>query len=223
MGRLTRMEKIKVLVADTQYLVRLGIVKILNGDERFECVGESSNSKELRKALMDTSPDIVTMDYAQGDSFTLEDIKFIQEHAPNTKVLIITSDENSSNVFQAIKYGAISFLTRDCDEEEILSALFSTAKDEKFICHRVVDIIIHKNMGNEEPDCSGIKLTVRELEVLQLTANGMTAKEIASKLFLSLHTVYTHKKNIMRKLDISSSSEMILYAISKGLTKSSDS
>jgi len=213
------MEKIKVLVADTQYLVRLGIVKILNSDERFECVGESSNSKELRKDLVETRPDIVTMDYAQEGSFTLEDIKLIKENLPDAKVLIITSDENSQNVFQAIEYGAISFLTRYCDEEEILSALISTAKDEKFICHRVVDIIINKNMGKKKPDCSGVKLTVRELEVMQLTANGLTAKEIASKLFLSLHTVYTHKKNIMKKLNISSSSEMILYAINNGLAR----
>ncbi len=211
------MIKTRVLVADTHYLVRVGIIELLNNDDRFESVGECVDSNELRELLEQTRPDIVIMDYAQKEFFSLDDIRYIHEEYPKTKILIITADQLSDNIFQAIKYGAISFLTRDCDQDEILSALLSTAKNEKFICHRVVDIIINKNMDEEEPDCSGVKLTARELEVIRLTAEGLSAKEIAGKLFLSLHTVYTHKKNIMKKLNLSSSSEIILYAINNGL------
>lgn len=213
------MDRIKVLVADSQYLFRLGIIEILNSDERFDFVGESANSQELRTMLKSTLPDIVTIDYAQSDSFTVDDIQHIQQNFPETKILVISSDGNSDSIFKAIQNGAISFLTRNCDQEEIISALLSTSKNEKFMCHRVVDIIINKKVDSQEVDCAGVNLTARELEILQLTAKGHSSKEIASMLYLSLHTVYTHRKNIMKKLDLNSASEMILYAISKGLNK----
>ena len=212
------MSTVKVIVCDAQYLFRLGIVEVLNRDSRFECAGECSNSQELRDLLKSTKPDIITIDYEQSDAFSLDDLRFIQEHAPNTKILTISSDDNSDNIFLALRYGVVSFLTKECDQDEILIALIATAKNEKFVCHRVIDIIIGKTMNEtSEIDCKPYNLSIRELEIIQLTAKGLSAKEIAGKLFLSLHTVYTHKKNIMKKLKLNSSSELILYAINNGI------
>lgn len=211
------MSKVKVIISDAQYLIRLGIVEVLNKDTRFECVGECTGSQELRSLIEKTSPDVITIDYAQSD-FSIDDLRYIQENSPNTKVLIISSDEDSEKIFLALKYGVISFLTKECDQDEILTALIATSKSEKFICHRIIDIIINNQLKkSNEIDCKPYNLSIREVEIIQLTAKGLSAKEIANQLYLSLHTVYTHKKNIMKKLKLNSSSEMILYAINNGI------
>lgn len=213
------MNKVKVVISDAQFIVRLGIQEVLKMDDQFECIGECSNSNELKKIIAQKNPDIVTIDYNQTGYFSLEDLKYLQENSPETKVLVISEDDHSENIFKALDYGALSFLTKECDQAEILNALVATAKAEKFICHKIIEVIIDKKAKSpKEVNCKRSQLSFRELEIIQLTAKGLSAKEIANQLFLSLHTVYTHKKNIMKKLKINSSSEIILYAINKGIT-----
>jgi DNA-binding NarL/FixJ family response regulator len=210
------MDKVKVVISDAQFIIRLGIQEVLKMDNQFECIGECANANELKKLISQTNPDIVTIDYAQLGFFSLEDIKFLQTHSPQTKVLVISDDENSENIFKALDYGALSFLTKECDPPEILNALIATSKSEKFICHKIIEVILDKkSIPIKEENCKRSLLSFREIEIIQLTAKGLSAKEIANQLFLSLHTVYTHKKNIMKKLKINSSSEIILYAINK--------
>lgn len=211
--------KIKVMIADAQFLIRAGIDSVVNKLDGFECIGECSNSQELQNAVSNEIPDVVTIDYAQEGSFSIQDLKFLKEVSPNINILIISSNSDSDQVFQALNYGAVSFLTKECGYDEILNALMATSKSEKFICHRIIDIIIHKKMSKgNDVDCRPFPLSLREVEIIQLTAKGLSAKEIATQLFLSLHTVYTHKKNIMKKLNLNSSSEMILFAINNGMT-----
>ena len=213
------MNKVKVLISDAQFIVRLGIQEVLKMDSQFECIGECASSKELRAMIKQINPDIITIDYNQAGCFSLEDLKFLQENSPETKVLVISEDGESNNIFKALDYGALSFLTKECDKAEILNALIATSKSEKFICHKIIEVIIDKKSKTpREVDCKRSQLSFREIEIIQLTAKGLSAKEIANQLFLSLHTVYTHKKNIMKKLKINSSSEIILYAINKGIT-----
>ena len=108
-------------------------------------------------------------------------------------------------------------LVPSADEEEILNAINSISKGEKFICHKIIDIILDKPKNILDDDCKPINLSIRELEIIQQNALGLSAKEIGEKLFISTHTVYTHKKNIMKKLQINSSSELILFAIKHGI------
>ncbi|MCO5232792.1 MAG: response regulator transcription factor [Chitinophagales bacterium] len=210
--------KVKVIISDAQFLIRAGILDVVRSLERFECIAECSDSRELREAIRIEIPDVVIIDYAQEGYFSLEDLKFLKDTSPNINILVISSDANSQHVFQALNYGAVSFLTKECGYDEIINALLATEKSEKFICHRIIDVIIHNKLFNtNEADCRPYALSLRELEIIQLTAKGLSAKEIAQQLFLSLHTVYTHKKNIMKKLNLNSSSEMILYAINNGI------
>jgi len=212
------MPAIKIVVSDAQYLIRLGIVSLLSKDERFKIVGEVANSTDLKQTVARTKPDVVLIDYFQPKFFSLEDLKVIRSLSPATRVLIVSTDDTRDNIYKALEYGAISFLTKECDQEEIINAIIATSKGEKFICHRIIDIILNNKLkGPDENDCKPYNLSIREIEIIQLTAKGLSAKEIASRLYLSLHTVYTHKKNIMKKLKLNSSSEMILYAINNGL------
>jgi two-component system, NarL family, nitrate/nitrite response regulator NarL len=213
------MPTIKIVIADAQFLIRLGLVCLLSKDERFKVVGEAENSKALLQVIQKTKPEVLIIDYNQLKSFDLEDLLAVKKLSPKTHALIISDDEDRDNIYKAIDSGGVSFLTKECDQDEIVNAVLATAKGEKFICHKIIDIILN----NKDPhagtdDCKPFSLSLREVEIIQLTAKGLAAKEIATKLFLSPHTVYTHKKNIMKKLKLNSSSEMILYAINNGLT-----
>lgn len=208
---------IKILIADAQYLVRAGLKSILSAEKNFRIVGEAANSSELLQLTKEYLPDVIIFDYNSDKNFLQEDMELVRKISPNSNFLIISADESKSSIYKAIELGAVSFLTKECDKEEIVGAIYATAKKEKFLCHKVIDIIIEKHMHGDEDTCKAFNLSLRETEIIKLTAKGWTAKTIAGHLFLSTHTVYTHKKNIMKKLKINSSSEMIVYAIQKGL------
>ncbi len=208
---------IKIVIADTQYLIRVGLKNLLSSEKEFKIVGEALNSEELYHVVKDNQPDVVIFDYNNAKNFVLEDIGMVKSISPNTNFLIISSDDNKANIYKVIELGALSFLTKECDKEEIVGAVYATAKSEKFLCHKVIDIIIEKHIHTDEDNCKAFNLSLRETEIIKLTAKGWTAKTIAGHLFLSTHTVYTHKKNIMKKLKINSSSEMIVYAIQNRL------
>lgn len=208
---------IKIVIADAQYLIRIGLKNLLSATKDFKIAGEATNSVELFQLVKEQHPEVVIFDYNNAKSFLLEDIEMVKKISPKTNFLIISSDENKSNIYKVIESGALGFLTKECDKEEIVGAIYATAKNEKFLCHKVIDIIIEKHIHTDEDTCKAFNLSLRETEIIKLTAKGWTAKTIAGHLFLSTHTVYTHKKNIMKKLKINSSSEMIVYAIQNSL------
>lgn len=208
---------IKIVIADAQYLIRIGLRNLLAATKNFNIVGEATNSAELLELVKEHEPEVVIFDYNSEKNFLLEDIKNIKKVSSKTNFLIISADESKPNIYKAIELGVLSFLTKECDKEEIVGAIYATAKNEKFLCHKVIDIIIEKHIHTDDDNCKAFNLSLRETEIIKLTAKGWTAKTIAGHLFLSTHTIYTHKKNIMKKLKINSSSEMIVYAIQNGL------
>ena len=116
-----------------------------------------------------------------------------------------------------LEYGVNSFLTKSCGENEIIDAVKATAKGEKIFLHQDFGLSAGKNLCKEEENCVPSPLTPREIEIVRLVAKGLIAKEIADILNLSTHTVYTHRKNIMKKLQLNTSSELVFYAINNGI------
>lgn len=213
------MNKTKVVVAEAQYLIRLGLLKVLHSDKNFECVGECLDSSGLREILEKQHVDIITLDYSE-EGFSMDDISYILQNYPDIKVLSISSDDDSDLIFKALELGVKNFLTKECGEDEVLKALIAASKGEKFICHKILDVIIDAQLSDKKnSNTKSLNLSVRELEIIQLIAQGFSAKEIASSLYLSLHTIYTHKKNIMKKLKLNTTSELILFAIHQGIAK----
>ncbi len=207
---------IKILLADAQYLVRMGLRHIVSRDDALEVVGESSGSDELQRDVKELAPDVVMLDYNSEEAFELDDIARIKAISSNTHVLVISADESKENINRSLELGVNSYLTKQCDREEILNAIFATAKGQRFYCNKVLDIILEKHLG-QEVDCKPTALTAREVEIVKLIAEGKSTKYIADNLHLSHHTIYTHRKNVMKKLGINSASELILYAINSGI------
>lgn len=211
---------VHVVLADPQYLIRLGLRHLFEGHPKIRVVDEAANSAELLDSVRTHHPDVVIFDYLRTPAFSIEDIAAVCKASPTSRFLVISDDSAKDSIFAALQSGALSFLTKECDEEEIVSAVIATSRGEKFLCNKVLDIILGKSLQEEDGTCSPTNLTVRELEIVKLTAQGHTARQVADKLFLSTHTVYTHRKNIMRKLGVNSASEMIVYAVNNGLAAS---
>jgi len=207
----------RVLLADSQFLIRFALSELIKEMESFTIIGEVKNESELFVFLEDKKPDIIVMDYNQPGSFKMENIKTIREKYQEIEILVISSDDERENIYEVIQTGVIRFLTKKCDAVEIQEAFKAITQGEKFFCTRVFDYIFEKSFSqnlSSEP----IPLSARELEIVQLIAKGLVAKEISRKLNLSTHTVYTHRKNIMEKLKLRRPSELVLYAVNNGLT-----
>lgn len=213
------MNKISILLADEQHLIRLGLRQLLGSQEQFEIVGEATNEAQLMEFLAQQSVDVVTIDYSQKESFQPGTVRQIKTRFPKSRILVISSDTNKKEIYEILEMGVTSFITKTCGVDEIVDAVNAVAKGNKFFCTRVIDFLLEKSFSKpeDEENIAPLPLSAREIEIVQQTAKGLIAKEIADILNLSTHTVYTHKKNIMKKLGFTTSSELVLYAVNKGL------
>ncbi len=214
------MSKITIAIADAQYLIRVGLRSLIEEFEQFEIVGDADSEKSLLKLIEEKSPQVVILDYQQQlAQFSIDSITKIKSISPTSNILIISGDNDRQQIYKVVENGISSFLTKTCDEEEIINAIKATAKQEKFFCNKILNFILEKSFAKED-NCTPTLLTPREIQIVRLVAEGKIAKEIASLLNLSTHTIYTHRKNIMNKLELKSASELVLYAVEKGIVKS---
>jgi len=209
--------QISVVIADAQVLCRVGLCHVLKKEPDVRIIGQAENELELLELISQKQTDVVVVDYNQPQYFNHEIAEKIKEAAPETKILVISSDDRKERIYHLLENGVNSFLTKQCDEEEILDAIRATAKGEKFYCHKILDLIIERSFPSKSENCAPTPLTAREKEILALVAKGKVAKEIAAELHISPHTIYTHRKNILKKLNLTSPTEMIVYALEQGL------
>lgn len=181
----------------------------------FEVLDEAVNEQEMLEKSGHLQPDLVIMDYNQDGKFSHDSITKLKSVSPATQLLIISGDDNKQTIYKVLESGVSGFLTKQCEQHEIQDAVKASAKGEKFYCTNVLNHLLEKSFPKEQ-DCAPTVLSSREIDILRLAAKGLIAKEIADRLNLSTHTVYTHRKNIMRKLQLGTSSEMVLYAVSQG-------
>jgi DNA-binding NarL/FixJ family response regulator len=163
-----------------------------------------------------TQAEIVVLDYNQPGRFSTNTIEKIRQRSPLSRLLIISGDEDKKSIYQVLESGVNSFLSKQCGEKEIVDAVEATANNEKFYCTNVLNHLLEKSFP-KEADCAPTPLSPREIEIVRLVASGLIAKEIAGKLHLSTHTIYTHRKNIMKKLKLGTTSELVLFAVNEGL------
>lgn len=210
-------ETYKVLLADAQFLIRFALKELLKETNTFLVIGEAGNEAELNRLITKTPPDIIVIDYNQPGFFSIESIKHLIDQHPTIELLVISSDENKDNIYDVINSGVLRFLTKKCDAHEINEAFRAIIRGEKFFCSSIFNFIFEMSFSQNSYSSNPLPLSARELEIVQLIAKGLIAKEISKKLNLSTHTVYTHRKNIMEKLKLKRSSELVLFAINKGL------
>jgi DNA-binding NarL/FixJ family response regulator len=202
----------KVIIADTQALTSAGLHKLLSALDHFQTIDVTRTADELSEVIAG-QPHFVFIDYLLFPDFSLEYL--IRENS-RSKFIALTSDDDHDSILNVIDTGIHGFLTKDCSKEEIYNAIHSVEKGERFFCQKVLEVVINSRKVNHiKPSL----LSDREREVIKLIAQGNSTTQIASLLTLSHHTINSHRKNIIRKLNIKSPTEFVVHAIDLGLIK----
>jgi DNA-binding NarL/FixJ family response regulator len=211
--------RIRVLLADNHLLIREGLKSILSADRSFQVIGEVTDSEELATAVRKAKPDLVIIDYSLPGFFNTEDIKVLYSLSCATNILVITNNQSHNDILKVLEYGVTNYILKLCDKKELMGAVYATVRKEKFVCSKVIDAILNKHFPQEN-SCEGVSLSQREVEIVALISKGFTNSRIAEKLFLSVHTISTHRKNILKKIGVNKSSELVMYAIKTGIIES---
>ncbi len=212
---------IKVLIADSSELVRIGLRSVFANTKKINVVGEAHFGKELSEKIAASNPDVVVIDYTSTD-FNLDVIPEAIQNNKQVKFVAITHVHTGNSIINAIKSGIISHVKKDCGIEEIVDSVIETSKGNKFFCGTLLDIIKKESIDIEKVatdtlTCAPVILSERELEIISLIADGYTNQQVAEKLFLSAHTVNTHRKNIMQKLGVNNTAGIVMYAVKANL------
>jgi two-component system response regulator NreC len=211
---------IRVFVVDDHTLVRQGIVGLLGSQPDIEVVGQAGNAQEALAAIPAASPDVVLMDVAMPGQSGLDATREIRERFATVQVLIVTIHDREDYLFQALRAGAVGYVLKGAEVHDLLTAVRAAYRGEVYLIPSatktlVADFLRRSQSGDDRTTYDG--LTDREREILALIAEGKTSPEIATALFLSPHTVQSHRDHIMAKLDLHSKAALIKYAIAKGL------
>jgi len=206
-----------ILLADAQFLVRAGLRCILAEQTEVQIVGEAATEEELFQQLQALRPDMLIIDYNSPKRFSREVIALVSGLYPTLRILAISDDSDKNSILRVLDHGVLSFLTKSCGEQEVSDAVRATVRGDKFFWSKILDVLLEKSLGRTTATCAPSPLSAREIEVVQLVVKGYIARQIADMLHLSPHTVYTHRKNIMKKLQLQSPAELTLYALQNGI------
>ncbi len=213
---------ISVLIADKNYLSRLGLFTLLNGAINFEAdYTDEEDFDNLVSVIKHNKPKILVLDF-QSLNYSISQISSLLKTFKRLQILAITDFLTRQEMQSALDAGVRSYLLKECDKEEILDALHATYNGERFLCGRVVHYLTQTDeqlfvTPTEKVSCQGLGITDRELDVIRLISEGLSNKLIADKLELSTHTVNTHRKNIMSKLNIPNTAGIVMFAVKNKL------
>ena len=209
---------VRILVADDHTIVREGLVRLLAEDDQCEVVAEASDGIEAVEKAASLQPSVAVVDLGMPKLHGLDVVRRICEESPRTKVLVLTAQDEEEYVLHAVRAGASGFLVKDSAASELLAAVKSLHAGQGYFGPHAARILAEqmRNPGDAPADpYEG--LTPREREVFHLVAEGMTTKEIAKELGVSVKTAENHRGRMMDKLGVHSAAEVVRYAAKKGL------
>jgi two-component system, NarL family, response regulator NreC len=211
---------IRIVLADDHTVLRAGLRSLLERHRDFQVVGEASDGRELLRLVDQLKPDVVITDIGMQQLNGTEATQQIVSKHPGVRVVILSMHSDESYVLRALKAGARGYLVKESAESDLVSAIHTVHSGSAFFSPSVSALLVEdyvRQMRHKNIEDSYELLSSREREVLQLIAEGKSNKDIANLLHLSLHTVETHRGNILQKLNLHSVPELILYAVRKGV------
>ena len=214
------MMKTKLLLVDDHAVVRSGLRMLLDGQADVEIVGEAGTASEAITAVSTLKPDVVLMDIGLPDMSGIDATRQIKNLWPEVAVVALTIHEDQEYFFNMLEAGASGYVPKRAAPEELLTAIQVAASGEVYLYPSLAKLLVKDYLTHETVDRDNQNLnnlTAREQEVLTLLADGDSNAEIAKKLSISPKTVSRHRENIMRKLNLRSRTELVKYAIRKGI------
>ena len=212
--------KTKILIADDHPLLREALCQVFSNQKDMEIVGQAGNGEEAIDLASQLKPDIVVMDIMMPKFDGLEASRQIKKIAPNTAILILTAYDDDNYVLGLLEAGATGYLMKSAKGQDLVEAVRAVRAGESVLHPKIIEKLLKQAMAKPAETVElKIKdlLSDREMEMLKLLATGMSNKEIAEKLCLSLRTVKAHMSNIFTKMNVASRSEALVEALRKGL------
>ncbi|HDQ73406.1 MAG TPA: response regulator transcription factor [Chloroflexi bacterium] len=208
-----------IVLADDHQVVRKGIRALLEAEEDFRLVGEANDGLEAVQLVERLRPDVLVVDLMMPGLNGIEVTRQVCKRSPETKVVVLSMHANDDYVLEALRAGALGYVLKDASISELVEAIHEASIEHRFLspvlAERVIDAYVRQTQESTLDRYE--TLTDREREVLHLAAEGLTNAEVAERLTISSRTVETHRGNMMRKLKLENQTELVRYAIRKGI------
>lgn len=210
-----------LILADSNDLIRIGLRAILSTERTITIVSEAHSGEELLAQVKSFDTSLVLIDYTSS-GFNIDIIPKVLSINKRIRFVAITAEQSPQTLIDALRSGISSYIKKDCDVNEILMAVKETGNGNKFFCGQILESIQRANIDVNDLDfesfsCEAVVVSERENEIIILIAEGLTNEQIAIQLFLSKHTVNTHRKNIMAKLGVKNTAGIVMYAVKTNL------
>ncbi len=214
--------KIRILIVDDHAVVRKGIRALLATEDDLDVIGEAENGQQAVELYSELNPDLLLLDLIMPKVNGIEAIKKIKGDHPGAKILVLTSFAADDQVFPAIKAGALGYLLKDTEPDDLINAIRQVYRGESSLSPAIARKVLEEVFHPAEKPLSPDPLTKREVDVLQVLAKGKSNRDIAEELTISETTVRTHVSNILGKLHLASRTEAALYALKEGMANIDD-
>ena len=213
---------IRLLIADDHLIVRKGIRTLLETENKIEVIGELDTGQSTIQLYIKLKPDVLLLDLVLPDINGIDVIRNIIQQDPDAKIIILTSFAADDQIFSAIQAGALGYLLKDTDPDQLISAIFQVYQGELSLSPRIARRLMQEIFESENKELIPDPLTKREIEVIQILAKGKSNQDIAQILTISESTARKHVSNILGKLQLASRTEAALYALKEGFSSLED-
>jgi len=216
------MNKIQVVIADDHKIIRVGLRGLLEREKDIEVTGEAENGNDLLDLLKKIKVDVILMDIDMGETSGIDATRNVKRLYPAIQVLGLTMHEEQNYIVNMLEAGASGYLLKNAGRDELLTAIHTVNKGDSYFSQKVSATLLQAITQQKETPTAHhhkeqIPLSDREIEVLKMIAEEHSNGEIAEKLFISIRTVDTHRRNLLEKLNVKNTAGLVKYAIEKGL------
>jgi DNA-binding NarL/FixJ family response regulator len=211
------MQKITILLVDDHKLIRDSWSFILNSDPRFLVVGETSSGEEAIEIAREKKPKIILMDVNMSPVNGFDATKQIHKTSPDSKIIAVSMHTMPAYAKRMLQLGAMGYVTKNSSKEEMITAIVEVSSGKKYVCHEVKTILAEQELDENTDTADMNNLSRRELDIIKLIKEGLSSKEIALQLDISLKTVEVHRYNILKKLKLKNTAALVNFINTKGL------
>jgi DNA-binding NarL/FixJ family response regulator len=209
---------IRIIIADDHQLFREGLANLLADSKDIEILAQAGNGKEAIAKARELNPDVLIMDIGMPVMDGVEATRKLLQELPGSRVIALSMHADKQYIKGMFEAGASGYLFKNCAYNELITAIRTVHEGKKYLSDRITEIMIQDYLGKEEAIPAGDnELTEREAEILKLIAEGVSTNEISERLFVSIKTIGTHKQHILEKLNLKTTTDLVKYAIKKGI------